>query len=227
MVDYARPARGVGRHTQFKRMTDYLARNRGDQPSGPNLASRRGLIFAGCLVLLGLLGYLDYITGYEMSFFVFYSVPVGVAAWWMGRWPAIALALAATVTWLLADAFSGAKYSAPFFYYWNSTIHFLAFMINAVTIAKIKSDLDRRQALAVELESARQALRDVSALLPACPACGRPREGAAGSGTAEIASLARERSELASAFCAECRANGAKAQAKTDYASSSCSSSSS
>jgi len=38
-----------------------------------------------------------------------------------GSWPAIGLALAATVTWLLADAFIGAKYSAPFFYYWNGT----------------------------------------------------------------------------------------------------------
>jgi hypothetical protein len=207
-------------------MTNYLARNCGDQPAGANLARRRGLIFAGCLVLLGVLGYLDYVTGYEMSFFVFYSVPVGVAAWWIGRWPAIALALAATLTWLLADAFSGATYSAPFFYYWNSTIHFLAFIINAVTIAKIKSELDRRQALAAELESARQALRDVSALLPACPACGRPKEGAGGSGAAEIASLARERTEVASALCADCRANGVKAQAKPEYAvslsSSSC-----
>ncbi len=198
-------------------MTNDLARNRGDQPAGPRLGSNRGLIFVGCLVLLGLLGYLDYVTGYEMSFFVFYSVPVGVAAWWIGRWPAIALALAATVTWLLADAFSGAKYSAPFFYYWNSTIHFLAFMINAVTIAKIKSDLDRRQALALELESARQALRDVSALLPACPTCGRPKEGAGSSGTTELANLAREHSELASLLCAECRANGVKTQAKPDY----------
>ncbi len=169
---------------------------------------RPGLILAGCWLLLGVLGCLDYVTGYEMSFFVFYSVPVGVAAWWLGRGPAIGLALGATVTWLIADSLSGAKYSAAFYYYWNSTIHFLAFIINAVTIAKIKSELDRRQALAAELESAREALRAVSALLPACPGCGKPRAAAGHNGEADPAALAREHPDLADALCAECKANG-------------------
>jgi hypothetical protein len=162
-----------------------------------------------------------------MSFFVFYSVPVGVAAWWLGRWPAIGAALAATVTWLLADFLCGAKCSSPFFYYWNSTIHFLAFMINAVTIAKIKSDLDRRQALAAELESTRETLRAVSALLPVCPGCGKPRGGAVGNGESELTALASACPELAEALCADCRTNGVRADAKAGYPVASSSSSSS
>lgn len=171
---------------------------------------RRGLILAGCWLLLGVLGCLDYATGYEMSFFVFYSVPVGVAAWYVGRWPALGLALGATVTWLLADYFSGAKYSAPFYYYWNSTIHFLAFMVNAVTIATIKRDLDRRHVLAAELESAREILRRMSALMPACPGCGRPRDETANLRPAELRMLALENPGLSDVLCAECRANGVK-----------------
>jgi hypothetical protein len=112
------------------------------------------------------------------------------------------------VTWLLADYFCGAKYSAPFFYYWNSTIHFLAFMINAVTIAKIKNELDRRHLLAEELQATRETLRAVSALLPSCPACGKPRDRAVDNREAELAVLARERPELAGVLCAECRADG-------------------
>ena len=196
-------------------MTVRLVGSDGNRHAAAKSGRRRGLIPAGCLLLLGLLGYLDYITGYEMSFFVFYSVPVGIAAWYLGRWPAIALALSATVTWLLADYFSGAKYSAPFFYYWNSAIHFAAFIINAVTIAKIKSDLDRRHVLAAELESTRETLRKVSALLPGCLACGKPRDGAEGNGEAEIATLARVHPELASTLCADCRTDGADAVSTT------------
>jgi hypothetical protein len=166
------------------------------------------------------LGWLDYITGYEMSFFVFYSVPVGLAAWYVGRWPAIGVALGATVSWLLADYFGGAKYSAPFFYYWNSTIHFLAFIINAVTIAKIKNDLDRQQTLAAELESARESLRTITALLPVCPACGRPRDRAEGAAEDEAAALARACPELAGALCADCATNGAKTVPATPAGSS-------
>jgi hypothetical protein len=211
MLSYPEPAACAGQQLTLKRMTVRLVCDDGNKPAAAKPGGRWGLVLVGCFLLLGLLGFLDYVTGYEMSFFVFYSVPVGVAAWYLGRWPAIGLALAATVTWLLADYFGGAKYSAPFFYYWNSTIHFLAFIINAVTIAKIKSDLDRRHVLAAELESTRETLRTVSALLPACPACGKPRDRAEGNRETEIAALARSCPEIAGTLCADCRNNGAEA----------------
>jgi hypothetical protein len=192
----------------------------GNKPVAAKAEGHRGLYLVGCFLLLGVLGWLDYLTGYELSFFVFYSVPIGIAAWYVGRWPAVGVALAATITWLLADYFSGAKYSAPFFYYWNSTIHFLAFIINAVTIAKIKSDLDRRQALAAELESARETLRAMTALLPVCPVCGKPRDRAEGATEDEAAALARACPELASTLCADCGTNGAKAVPTTSAGSS-------
>jgi len=201
-------------------MTVRLVGDDGNKPAAARPGGCRGLVLAGCFLLQGLLGWLDYITGYEMSFFVFYSVPVGIAAWYVGRWPAIGVALGATVSWLLADYFGGAKYSAPFYYYWNSTIHFLAFNINAVTIAKIKNDLDRRHALAGELESAREILRTLSALLPVCPACGKLRDRAEGSRKTEIAALARVSPELADTLCVDCRNNGADAVPTTPAGSS-------
>ena len=201
-------------------MTVRLVSDDENKPLAAKAGGYPGLSLAGCFLLLAVLGWLDYITGYEMSFFVFYSVPVGIAAWYVGRWPAIGVALGATVSWLLADYFGGAKYSAPFFYYWNSTIHFLAFIINAVTIAKIKNDLDRRHALAGELESARETLRTLSALLPVCPACGKLRDRGEGSRETEIAALARVSPELADTLCADCRDNGADVVPTTPAGSS-------
>jgi hypothetical protein len=201
-------------------MTVRLVSDDENKPLAAKAGGYPGLSLAGCFLMLAVLGWLDYITGYEMSFFVFYSVPVGIAAWYVGRWPAIGVALGATVSWLLADYFGGAKYSAPFFYYWNSTIHFLAFIINAVTIAKIKSDLDRRYALAAELESAREALRTMSALLPVCPACGKPRDASEGDRETQLAALARVSPELADTLCADCRNNGADAVPTTPAGSS-------
>jgi len=65
-------------------------------------------VFGACLLSLFGFGWLDYVTGYELGFFVFYSVPVGLAAWYSGRRAGIGVALAATITWLLADYYSGA-----------------------------------------------------------------------------------------------------------------------
>lgn len=133
-------------------------------------SSRRSLILAANFALLGALGWVDYLTGYELGFFVFYSVPVGLTAWYAGRWPAVVIALFASVTWWLADRSNGVIYSSRFYFYWNLTIHFLAFVINAVTIAKIKRDLDERHHLLAELRATRTPPPPLPG--PVCPACG-------------------------------------------------------
>ncbi|MGA2787619.1 MAG: hypothetical protein ABSF60_08830 [Verrucomicrobiota bacterium] len=166
--------------------------------------SRGGYIFTGCLLLLLLVGWLDYITGYELGFFVFYTVPIGLAAWYLGRWPGIWLALAATIAWWLADALGGAKYSSQFSFWWNSTVHFVAFVINAVTIAKIRLDLRQRDELAAKLEAARQTLRAAAKALPSCPLCGKAHSQTGQNSQAELRDLARGNADLSGALCEEC-----------------------
>ena len=46
--------------------------------------SRRTYILAG-LVALAVIGMMDYLTGFEMQFSVFYLLGVGLAAWFVGR----------------------------------------------------------------------------------------------------------------------------------------------
>jgi len=173
-----------------------------------NAASQRGnravLIFTGCVLLLLLTGWLDYITGYELGFFVFYSLPIGLAAWYLGRWPGIWLAFGATIAWWLADALAGAKYSSLFYFWWNSTVHFSAFVINAVTIAKIKAELRQRDELAARLEAARQALRAAVRVLPACPLCGKVHPQTVRNDPTELRDLAQGNADLSGALCAEC-----------------------
>ena len=172
---------------------------------------RASLILTGCFLSLLVLGWLDYATGYEMSFFIFYSVPVGFAAWYAGRWPAIAVALAATVSWLLADYFGGAQYSRPFYFYWNTIIHFGAFIINAVTIAKIKSDLNRQHELAADLGRVRQVLITLANRWPRCPACNRDRihqaQTSPNQSQRQLVDLMRSHPELEATFCPECRSH--------------------
>lgn len=127
-------------------------------PLAPIPASRKFAVLAAGLASLGLLGWVDYYTGYELGFFVFYSVPVGLTAWYAGRWPGLVTALGASLTWWLADHFNGVNYSTRFYLYWNLTIHFLTFVINAVSLAKIKLELDERRALEAELHRVKQLL---------------------------------------------------------------------
>lgn len=162
------------------------------------------LIFAGCVLLLLLLGWFDYITGYELGFFVFYSMPVGLAAWYIGRWSGIAMAFGATLIWWLADDLNGAKYSSRFSFYWNSTIHFLTFLINAVSIAKIKLGFDERDRLDAQLKSVRHALRETAKFLPVCPVCGKARMPSECQGSAELREMARTHIDFNGALCDQC-----------------------
>ncbi|MBI3874369.1 MAG: hypothetical protein HY300_00035 [Verrucomicrobia bacterium] len=111
------------------------------------------------MVLLLAIGWLDYITGYELGLFTFYALPVGIVAWKLGRNPGILIAVAAGLVWMIADVAAGDKYSSRFFLYWNATLHFGAFLINAITIAKIKQTLDQRHQLEEELIRAREEIR--------------------------------------------------------------------
>lgn len=112
--------------------------------------SNRFLIFALCLLLLVGLGWLDFKTGFELNLFIFYSLPVGIAAWYLGLGSGVLMSAASALAWWLADRSAGQKYSSDFVLYWNSAIHVGCFLINAFSIAKTRQTVDRQR----ELEAA-------------------------------------------------------------------------
>ena len=133
------------------------------------------MVLAACAVWLGVLGWIDHATGYELGLFAFYTAPVGVAAWYLGQGPGIMVAFLASVIWYLADRLAGDRYSAPFYGYWNTGMHFTTFIINAVTFAKIKLSLDQRHALERALDETREQVKQLTGLVPlCCPQCHKP-----------------------------------------------------
>jgi hypothetical protein len=135
------------------------------------------VIVAGFVLLL-VIGWLDYLTGYEFGFFIFYSIPVGLLAWYVGRGPGIAISFASAITWLIADLYAGQKYSSQFMIYWNTGIRSVCFIINAITLAKIKQTLDQRQALTAALAESHARMARLEGVLSACPVCRNPQEDA-------------------------------------------------
>jgi hypothetical protein len=53
--------------------------------------------------LVALIGALDFVTGKEISFSIFYLAPVALATWLGGRGAGIAISATSTATWFLAD----------------------------------------------------------------------------------------------------------------------------
>src|SRR5258708_26849524 len=68
--------------------------------------SRMSLTIA-CLVLAGLIGYVDYLTGYEHSMLLFYFLPISLAAWFANFAFGITIVILCVTTWVLADLSAG------------------------------------------------------------------------------------------------------------------------
>jgi len=97
--------------------------------------------------LLAVVGVLDYLTGYEFAFSLFYLLPIGIIAWFAGRWYGIPAAVIGTLVWALADLAAGQQYSHPAILAWNVGIRFGLFLVAALLISALKDAVERARQL--------------------------------------------------------------------------------
>ncbi len=110
----------------------------------------------GIFCLLGLIGFLDYATGFNLSFSIFYLLPIIWAAWQLGPGVSTAIAVLSVLIINTVDWLAGARLPGliPF---WNGLIQ-LAFYLTVIWL------LMRWQGLRLALETrVRERTRDLSA----------------------------------------------------------------
>jgi hypothetical protein len=112
------------------------------------------------LLCLATVSYVDYITGYEMLFFVFYFIPVALCGWYLGKLGMFSVAVLSGACWFLVDVLSGHHYPHEAIRYWNSFICFLAFAIIGFGLHHLKRSRDKEQESRRELEKALAELQD-------------------------------------------------------------------
>lgn len=101
------------------------------------------------LSLLGVISLFDYATPPQISTFVLYVAPIGVAAWFGGRTSGLAVALLSAGAWSAKDVmFRGGPYTEPGILFWNTAARLMTFTLVAWLIARVHLDLRREQALA-------------------------------------------------------------------------------
>jgi len=105
-------------------------------------------IWLASAVMASLIGWIDYATGSELAFTVFYSLPVAFAAWYGGKMPGAAIAFMSACLWLAADLLGEKQYSQRWIPTWNASIRFSTFLITALLIAHVRQLLAREKYLA-------------------------------------------------------------------------------
>jgi len=94
-------------------------------------------IFSAILVVL-IMGVLDFLTGYEISFSIFYLIPISFLVWYSKKIYGILLAFLSMVVWLTVDFLGIHTYSSDIIYLWNALVRLGFFMIVVYLISIIK-----------------------------------------------------------------------------------------
>jgi PAS domain S-box-containing protein len=143
-----------------------------------SLLERCKLIFSSVpdlkVVLLGLIavfliGLLDYVTGYELSFGIFYLVPIVLVTWRRGFRMGTLISLLCACIWLLVDLASGHQYSNFVIPYWNAGVRLgfflgFAFLMNRVKLTS-EALLEAKTQLEIRVQERTTELQKATELL--------------------------------------------------------------
>jgi len=96
-----------------------------------------------CLLLVGTVGYMDYLTGYQNSLLLFYLLPIFLATWFGSFVLGFVFIIISVIVWMLSDLASG----IPALRLWNIAVTSASYVLFAGVLWKLRAlmrELDRR-----------------------------------------------------------------------------------
>jgi diguanylate cyclase (GGDEF)-like protein len=123
---------------------------------------RRSILTIAALLFVAGLGWVDYQTGPDIGFSLFYLIPIAICGWYVGRAAGVIVAVAAALTWFVADLAFHVEHWGIFL--WNAFTRLVIYTTQAWTMASLRSD---REALKRRVhQEAALARTDVGTSLP-------------------------------------------------------------
>jgi K+-sensing histidine kinase KdpD len=122
---------------------------------------RCGFVTVVSFAVLACIGWLDYITGYEFGFFIFYFIPVAISSWYCGRRLGLQVAFGSAIVWYLSDKYTHHPYSHSYLIYWEMFMRLLSFLTTALTISRIRTMVLNEERMLAEMLYMRRELDSV------------------------------------------------------------------
>jgi signal transduction histidine kinase len=117
----------------------------------------RALLMVAGLLVLALVGFIDYLTGFELMFSVFYLLEVGLAAWFVGKGFGLIMSALSVAVSIGGDVAAGAHYSrTPLIPIWNALILLVLYVIVVQLLTSLRS---LHRDLAARVEQRTEALK--------------------------------------------------------------------
>jgi signal transduction histidine kinase len=110
---------------------------------GHRLTMSRFWLIAFCIVITAGLGYIDYLTGYEQTFLLFYLVPIGLGTWFGNFWIGLTFSVFSIIAWVASDLAAG----VPSVGLWNIGMAFGSYAVFTTLLSNLRTllnELDER-----------------------------------------------------------------------------------
>ena len=127
------------------------------------------------VIIVFALGVVDWLTGYELNFFVFYFLPVSIGAWFLGFVGAVSLAILSAGVWFGADVFTGHTYTSHLYAVWNTMVRLVSFLAIGWSVSRIRLLLDHEHEVTESLRRSLSQIKVLETFLPICAQCKKIR----------------------------------------------------
>lgn len=101
-----------------------------------------------CMANIILLGWLDWASGFELSFSFFYLLPVAIATWGLGRSAGLVVSGFSAITWVFSNVLAGEMYTNNLIAVWNAWMRAGFFVVVTVLLDSLKIALQEERKLA-------------------------------------------------------------------------------
>jgi len=167
--------------------------------------SRTTIITTG-LVLVVILGVLDWVSGHEVSFSIFYLAPIILVTWFTERQWGYAVASIGALVWLGADIMSGHGFTHPLIPFWNALMRLGFFLIVVTLLARLKLSYEEQTRIARELRESLEKVKVLSGLIPICAWCKNVRNDQGYWQRVEEYITENSQASFTHGICQECKA---------------------
>lgn len=151
-----------------------------------------------------LLGWVDWQTGHDLNFFVFYFFPVSVVAWLLGFPMAIAISLLCAGVWYAANDLGGRYANQTFYAFWNTGIRLTSFLYIGFAISQMHHWLIREERASAALRDALSEIKVLHGILPVCAQCKKIRNDDGAWEQMEAYISQRSDTQFTHGYCPEC-----------------------
>ncbi len=94
-------------------------------------------VWALILAVMAVVGLIDYLTGSELSFSVFYLIPISMATLALGQPYGFLFSLMSAVAWFTLDVAQNTEYAHPLVPFWNASVRLMYFIMHTILLSSI------------------------------------------------------------------------------------------